>query len=232
MTSTRTVRLVLSCCSRPSASPHATPAPLPTRLQAAVVSVPQEPATRPGSGPGMYASSYQTLARIHQGVAEARIALSLNHTAQVGAQVAKWSRRPCLKALVCGAAWPLAAGETLYHTCTSPSLGSPQPGCTSTPHPTGHGPPRRGGGPGGRPWLHGAAAPAPAGAPVPGRGAAAGGAAKRGGAGVQKGEARRFASWGHSKSSSRCNWCRAACSHGVFYARRAPCLWTSGSPAW
>ena len=44
--------------------------------------VPQEPNTRPGSGVGMYASAYQSQARIYQALAEARTALSLNHTAQ------------------------------------------------------------------------------------------------------------------------------------------------------
>lgn len=52
-------------------------------MQATIADVPAEPKTRPGHGPGMYASAYQALARIHGAVAEARAALTLNQTAQV-----------------------------------------------------------------------------------------------------------------------------------------------------
>ncbi|GBF99344.1 hypothetical protein Rsub_11756 [Raphidocelis subcapitata] len=51
-------------------------------LRDAVAAVPAEPPTRPGAGPGMYASAYRTLAGIHAALAEARMALLLNETEQ------------------------------------------------------------------------------------------------------------------------------------------------------
>lgn len=51
-------------------------------LRAAMSRVPEEQKTRPGHGIGMYASAYRTLAKIHGALAEARVTLLLNHTAQ------------------------------------------------------------------------------------------------------------------------------------------------------
>ncbi|KIZ07350.1 hypothetical protein MNEG_0599 [Monoraphidium neglectum] len=54
-------------------------------LRAAIRAIPTETPTRPGTALGIYASSYQALGRMHGAVAEARIALMLNHTSQARA---------------------------------------------------------------------------------------------------------------------------------------------------
>jgi hypothetical protein len=50
-------------------------------MQVALRAVPEEPLTRPGAPPGMYASAYRSLAAVAGGLAQARLRLLHNNTA-------------------------------------------------------------------------------------------------------------------------------------------------------
>jgi hypothetical protein len=50
-------------------------------VQMALRAVPEEPLTRPGAPPGMYASAYRSLAAVAAGLVQARLRLLHNNTA-------------------------------------------------------------------------------------------------------------------------------------------------------